>query len=179
MNCHQARKNLPAYLDDELDGIGRQRLESHLRGCDTCQRELAQAREFDEYLRASSPTRVPPDFLPRVVARMRAEANAPVPSREAAAQGWAWPSLIARLFGLLRAPALAATAAVVLLAMICGYQFGRMATTQFNRFAQPQQARASEWLELVPREFASAQPPRGAKATSNDLAMQPSAGGRK
>lgn len=110
---------------------------------------------------------------------MREEANAPVPSSEAVVLGWARQPLIARFGGLFRGPALAAATAVVLLAMICGYQFGRIATAQFNRFVQPRQASADDWMELVPREFASAKLGRKVRVASQDTVRLLGAGGRK
>jgi anti-sigma factor RsiW len=177
MNCHQTRELLPVYLDNELGEPRHGRLEAHLHGCAACRRELEEARDFNEYLLSSSQLRVPPDFLPRVVARMRIETSASDQVKEAAAWAWARQHLSSWLFGLFRAPALGAIA--VLLAVICGYQAGRMATPQFKRFAQPQQARTGDWLEIVPREFASAEPQGKTETASKDVAALGGQGGDK
>ena len=64
-----AAANLSAYLDDELDGRARRRVERHLEGCAACRQELATLRQMVMLLQRAPLRRVPRSFaLPRSVA---------------------------------------------------------------------------------------------------------------
>lgn len=52
---------LGAYLDDELRGLERERVKTHLAECDTCQAELKSLQNLSILLR-ETPLRV--DFTP-------------------------------------------------------------------------------------------------------------------
>ena len=43
--------HLSAYLDDELDGLTRKRIGSHLDGCDRCSARLAELAALDDLSR--------------------------------------------------------------------------------------------------------------------------------
>ena len=50
MSCEDYRQLITGYVDDELSVADRQRLESHLRACDACRRELEELVAFKEHL---------------------------------------------------------------------------------------------------------------------------------
>ena len=50
MSCEDYRQWITGYVDDELSVADRQRLESHLRACDACRRELEELVAFKEHL---------------------------------------------------------------------------------------------------------------------------------
>ncbi len=102
MSCDRARRLFGACWDDELTHAEREWLEAHLAGCARCR------KEYDEYSRALElvgtlpRAEAPPDLVERVLARSRHAAVAP-DALSAAPARWA--------------PALAAAAAVVVLAV--------------------------------------------------------------
>ena len=54
-DCVQVRERLSAYLDGELDGVGRLAVSRHLGGCRACGDVLADLREVGELLRSYAP----------------------------------------------------------------------------------------------------------------------------
>ena len=50
MSCEDYRRLITGYVDDELSVADRERLESHLRACDACQRERDELVAFKEHL---------------------------------------------------------------------------------------------------------------------------------
>ena len=104
--------DLGAYLLGALPELEAQRFQSHLRGCDTCQREALRLQAAVDALPRSVPQVEPPSSLKRAVMQevraderraAPAEAEAP-PRRERAT--WHWPRL--------RMPAIATAAALVI-----------------------------------------------------------------
>jgi len=45
MDCHEVRRETPAYLYDELNGAQRGRLEDHLEGCPACREHVDESRK--------------------------------------------------------------------------------------------------------------------------------------
>ncbi len=168
------QKRLLAHLDGELDASASERVAAHLGGCTDCQDELTGAREFEDYLRevddylGDAPGLiVPPDFAARVVALAQEERVAIATAPSGRRRQW---------LPIPNRPWLAFTVAVIALAMVCGYQVGRMATPYFTRLTQPQQSQPGSLWELVPREFASVDQERE-RGAEKDVALRPSAGG--
>ena len=50
MSCEEFEPMIAGYLDGELSPQQRDRLDSHLAGCDSCRRELAELTELKENL---------------------------------------------------------------------------------------------------------------------------------
>ena len=50
MSCEDYKHLMTGYLDDELPDAERERLESHLRACEPCTRELEEFRTIKEHL---------------------------------------------------------------------------------------------------------------------------------
>jgi TonB family protein len=51
MACREYKNILSAFIDDELKPLTRMRVESHLRGCGRCRRQLRQTRRATEMVR--------------------------------------------------------------------------------------------------------------------------------
>jgi anti-sigma factor RsiW len=76
MACFQDEDWIDRYLDGELSPPNQERFEEHLAGCQTCQRDLAQARALFAVLEGLQDAPAPQDLLKEVLAGL--------PSRPAA-----------------------------------------------------------------------------------------------
>jgi anti-sigma factor RsiW len=55
MRCEEAREQLSAFQDDELDPVRSREIEDHLEGCPVCAEDLAGMKRVSERLRAEAP----------------------------------------------------------------------------------------------------------------------------
>jgi hypothetical protein len=67
MNCHEAREQFSALIDEALDADERAALEAHLATCADCRRELQRFRDTVSLMRAAAPARAPAGFVDRVL----------------------------------------------------------------------------------------------------------------
>jgi hypothetical protein len=74
MNCHDAREQFSALIDDALSADERAALDAHLATCGDCRRELQRFRDTVALMRGAAPVRAPAGFVDRVL-----EAARPVP----------------------------------------------------------------------------------------------------
>lgn len=89
MQCRRVREQLERDLVLEqsvLPTTDRERLESHLKRCATCRRELSRLRRLHELLTAAPVPPMPDGFAGRVVARAKALPSGPAPRRPALAR---------------------------------------------------------------------------------------------
>jgi anti-sigma factor RsiW len=71
MRCRRSRRQLSAYLDDEVDPRPRASLESHLAACEACSAELARLKAQSAALaEADRVPELPPDLWGRVLAAL-------------------------------------------------------------------------------------------------------------
>ena len=72
VSCGEVLDQLSAYLDDELPGEQRSRIEDHLRGCDACARFGGEFRATVRALREHllRPTKLPAAVQERVRAAL-------------------------------------------------------------------------------------------------------------
>jgi len=61
MDCNDVRREMPAYLYDELNGALRGELEAHLEGCPACRKHFEESREPLKLLDAWTTPGRPPD----------------------------------------------------------------------------------------------------------------------
>ncbi len=102
MNCQDARRFLPAYVDGELAGLDRSEIESHGASCTSCRSELHALSEYKLALRAALPT-------PPAPAHLRTRVRAEIASTRRELRG---PGFWATRLGL---PLAAAAAALMVL----------------------------------------------------------------
>lgn len=74
MNCGEARRSLPGYLDGAIAGRERLRLRGHLDACADCREELERYCLLAMHLAALDPMAAPPDLALRI--RVAASASA-------------------------------------------------------------------------------------------------------
>jgi putative zinc finger protein len=74
MNCHDAREQFSALIDDALAADERAALDAHLATCADCRRELQRFRDTVALMGGAAPVRAPAGFVDRVL-----EAARPVP----------------------------------------------------------------------------------------------------
>src|SRR6202008_2470332 len=74
MNCHDAREQFSALIDDALAADERAALDARLATCADCRRELQRFRDTVALMRGAAPVRAPAGFVDRVL-----EAARPVP----------------------------------------------------------------------------------------------------
>lgn len=74
MNCHDAREQFSALIDEALSADERAALDAHLATCADCRRELQRFRDTVALMRGAVPVRAPAGFVDRVF-----EAARPVP----------------------------------------------------------------------------------------------------
>jgi hypothetical protein len=74
MNCHDAREQFSALIDDALAADERAALDAHLATCADCRRELQRFRDTVALMRGAAAIRAPVGFVDRVL-----EAARPVP----------------------------------------------------------------------------------------------------
>lgn len=82
--CQDIRPDLVAFLDNELDPAGRERVEAHVASCADCAREVSFFQRTWELLDEYQGVEASPDFLHRLVARIGGDSAAP----EGARVGW-------------------------------------------------------------------------------------------
>jgi len=70
MRCSKVHKHIKAYLDNELSGDDRQRMQQHLRTCSRCCREAKDVSALWDRLSALPQEKAPPDILPIVMERI-------------------------------------------------------------------------------------------------------------
>jgi anti-sigma factor RsiW len=99
VNCSEARENLAAYLDGEIEGAPRQAVDGHLAVCEACSAEMRAQAAAWRLLDALPAPPAPAGFAARVAERAR---SAP-------------PARRGRILGL-PLPAVAAAAAILLAA---------------------------------------------------------------
>ncbi len=150
MKCTKVQNLLRAYLDGELQATEQASIAAHLLGCDLCRAACQRAREFDEYLRevddylGEAPgLMVPPDFLPRVMRQVRAEAT-PL----AAAQGWS----VRQWFLDFSAAMRLVVASLILLAVFGGLRTGQEIAGLIVRLSEQQQLAPASILDVSPAE---------------------------
>lgn len=66
MTCGEAVERLWAYLEGDLEGVDRQRLEEHLAFCRRCCGELEFAEELRKFLRRKTAVELPGDVGERL-----------------------------------------------------------------------------------------------------------------
>ncbi len=71
MNCHEAREQFSALIDEALGADERAALEAHLATCADCRRELQRFRDTVSLMRAAAPARAPAGFVDRVLEAAR------------------------------------------------------------------------------------------------------------
>ncbi len=104
VGCDTARALASEYLDDELSGVQRDALETHLFSCESCYRAFKQMERTAEILRTTPPAAPPEDLHERICAAMERE-KAPAPAL------FAWRKAIGIAAGM-------AAAAAILLAVM-------------------------------------------------------------
>ena len=72
LNCAEARKEMSAYLNRDLEGERHQALERHLADCRGCLDEAELMQVIVAGLRAMPIMLPPPDFVQRTLARWAA-----------------------------------------------------------------------------------------------------------
>jgi Putative zinc-finger len=110
--CQKIQAELSAYLDNELSSGGRLAIEEHLRGCDDCQKRLAELKELSLGVMALPRLQPAPGFLTEVRRRI---------SREAKPQSRDWRDQLFRPLWLKVPVEAMAVIAVVLLLMRIEY----------------------------------------------------------
>ncbi len=68
-------EEISAYLDNEVDSRDRARIEEHLRGCKPCAQHYHQIRAVTTQVRSLRGPEVRPEFVTRVLARVRDESQ--------------------------------------------------------------------------------------------------------
>ncbi len=71
MKCKRIIRNLPAYLDGELDEKEKQAVSQHLKTCPDCKKELAILSKQDEYLKQQKPIEPSAEFNAGVLRKAR------------------------------------------------------------------------------------------------------------
>lgn len=95
--AEHVRENLDAYLDGELSGWRRERIEQHLAGCPDCQAELTALRRLSQALHEAAFT---PDFTPaerfaaQVMLRLPRQPAQPAGRRTSNLGWWLAPAVI-------------------------------------------------------------------------------------
>jgi len=68
--CKDAAAYLSRYQDNELDPVTRAQLDTHLQGCDNCQKELLQLKELTTRVKHLPEVEAGPYFTARVMAKV-------------------------------------------------------------------------------------------------------------
>ena len=95
MNCPEARDNLKAYIDNELEPLARWRISSHLNGCASCREEMEQMIQLAAAVQGSSTPPTPENLRAKVMDRVRREGDTQkvkqqTNPRRAFAAGFGW-----------------------------------------------------------------------------------------
>lgn len=89
MSCELTQRLVPGYLDGELDLVRTVEMETHLKGCPACARELQSLKALRGALQRSSLTyTAPADFRGRIQSSLRASSDAQFQERK-----FKWPAL--------------------------------------------------------------------------------------
>ncbi len=80
LGCREAREMTSAYLDEELNELGRETLEAHLFACDECYREYVTMRTAARAMRATPRVPVSGDLKDRILAAVTADSAEPEPA---------------------------------------------------------------------------------------------------
>jgi len=107
MNCTQAKKILPGYLDGAIGAAEHTRLREHLESCVACRQQLDRYRLQAAYLARLEPVAAPADLALQI--RLRASRE---PSRGSALAHW-WAGAKVALRNILEPVAVPATGGVV------------------------------------------------------------------
>ncbi|NIO15571.1 MAG: DUF2275 domain-containing protein [Deltaproteobacteria bacterium] len=75
MECEQIRENLSAYVDGEISGEERDRVEGHLVACETCAGALAELNAYLERIGKLEEVDPPPWLTQKVMARVQSESE--------------------------------------------------------------------------------------------------------
>jgi anti-sigma factor RsiW len=78
MICGQVKRLLPPFLDEELSGVAREQIASHLASCPACRAELGVLRADMGLLEQVGTPEVTPFLVTRVMAEIRQRRH-PVP----------------------------------------------------------------------------------------------------
>src|SRR5260221_11139287 len=97
MNCKDAPKLIPVYVDGELDTTQAEALEAHLRGCTECTRLAEGERGWRRTVQAGATRHTAPDRLRARLAVALAEADATKPPAPTRFVGWRPPAIAAPL----------------------------------------------------------------------------------
>jgi hypothetical protein len=95
MRCLQARDEISAYMDHELDAASSRQVESHLHNCANCREVLKEFQEVDGMVRGLPQFDLGPDFAGQMVMKV----SRPTAADELERPGR--PSLFERLFRFL------------------------------------------------------------------------------
>ena len=76
--CAEIKKQLSGYADARLDGRERSKVESHLAGCESCRKALAELEAVLRILRVTEPVPAPPDFLHRLHKKINAKSDSKI-----------------------------------------------------------------------------------------------------
>src|ERR1039458_9638218 len=107
MNCREAQRCLPGYLDDAIRAQDRAQLRAHLNSCDDCRRDLEQYRLLSTQLARME--RVPPPA--NLALRIRVKASQNSSAWTAVRQLWSRALLISQ--NMLKPLAVPATGGVL------------------------------------------------------------------
>ena len=77
MRCSSFRKNLSAFLDDELDPRQRKQMELHISACSDCHRETEKLREIIGLVSGTPRPEVPPHLWEETRQRLEAALEHP------------------------------------------------------------------------------------------------------
>jgi hypothetical protein len=77
MNCHEAARHLPGYLDGAIEAHAQSRLREHLKACHLCRGESQKYRMISRVLANLDPVPVPPDLALKI----RIQASKSIPWR--------------------------------------------------------------------------------------------------
>ncbi|MEQ5816939.1 zf-HC2 domain-containing protein [Marinobacter sp. NFXS11] len=76
MSCNEIRVDLPAYINNELSALARDRVQGHIAVCPACSEWLASERALNRALQEQFSVPEPsPDFHSRVLSSARGEAK--------------------------------------------------------------------------------------------------------
>ncbi|USG66099.1 polymer-forming cytoskeletal protein [Brevibacillus ruminantium] len=70
MECREMIVLIHEFLDEDIDELSNQQLQSHLRTCSICRQHLHELQKTIAFLQSASHIHVSPDFTARVVAQL-------------------------------------------------------------------------------------------------------------
>ena len=105
MTCDEVKPRLDAHLDEEIDPKQRETLDSHLKTCFSCARDLETLRTVQNSVRrAMHSYQAPPHLRDQVRSALRGAVYVDRPARHAAWQPWGAIAAAVGFCGLLSAP---------------------------------------------------------------------------